>query len=102
MGRDDWVRVCESTRTAQGLFWPIPITLSTDDESIKLGAEIALADPEDGAPLAIMKVTEKYTVAKAPECGCAFRTPDPEHPALGMVLKHPTVTRHRTLPGLSA
>ena len=91
MGRDDWLRVCESMRTAQGLFWPIPITLSTDDESIKLGAEIALADPEDGAPLAIMKVTEKYTVDKARECGCVFRTTDPEHPGVGMVLKQRTV-----------
>ncbi|TMH62779.1 MAG: sulfate adenylyltransferase [Betaproteobacteria bacterium] len=91
MGRDDWLRVCESLRTAQGLFWPIPITLSTDDDSVKLGAEVALTDPADGAPLATMKVTEKYTVDKARECGCVFRTTDPEHPGVGMVLQQQSV-----------
>ena len=29
MGRDDWQRVCDDYRTAAGVFWPIPITLST-------------------------------------------------------------------------
>ena len=91
MGRDDWLRVCESMRTAQGLFWPIPITLSTDDDSVKLGAEVTLTDPADGAPLATMKVTEKYTVDKARECGCVFRTTDPEHPGVGMVLQQQSV-----------
>ena len=52
MTHADWESVCKSCRTAAGLFWPIPITLSTDDDSIRAGDEIALADPETGAPLA--------------------------------------------------
>src|SRR6185503_11430053 len=31
MGRADWQGVCDEMRTAAGLFWPIPITLSVDE-----------------------------------------------------------------------
>src|SRR5690242_14125971 len=30
MNRADWKSVCDDMRLANGLFWPIPITLSTD------------------------------------------------------------------------
>jgi sulfate adenylyltransferase len=87
MGRDDWRRVCDEMRTAAGLFWPIPITLSTGDDSIRAGAEIALADPDDGSVLAVMKVAEKYTIDKAHECQSVFRTTDPAHPGVAMVMQ---------------
>jgi sulfate adenylyltransferase len=86
MGRDDWRRVCDEMRLANGLFWPIPITLSTDDASVKIGAEIALVDPEDGAPLATMKVNEKYTIDKTRECASVFRTTEEAHPGVKMVM----------------
>jgi sulfate adenylyltransferase len=86
MGRDDWRRVCDEMRLANGLFWPIPITLSTDDASVKIGAEIALVDPEDGAPLATMKVNEKYTIDKKRECSSVFRTTEEAHPGVKMVM----------------
>jgi sulfate adenylyltransferase len=86
MGRDDWRRVCDEMRLANGLFWPIPITLSTDDASVKIGAEIALVDPEDGAPLATMKVNEKYTIDKTRECSSVFRTTEEAHPGVKMVM----------------
>src|SRR5919202_5073808 len=63
MSHDEWRGVCEAMHTSEGLFWPIPITLSTD-ESLAQGAEVALVDPEDGNPLAVMKVTERYSIAK--------------------------------------
>jgi sulfate adenylyltransferase len=94
MTRADWEGVCDAYRTAAGLFWPIPITLSVDAEtagSIRVGAEIALADPENGAPLATMKVSEKYAIDKARECSSVFRTTDPEHPGVGMVMQQPEV-----------
>ena len=91
MTRADWEGVCESCRTAAGLFWPIPITLSTDDDAIKAGEEIALADPESGAPLATMKVSEKYAIDKARECGSIFRTRDAAHPGVAMVMQQPKV-----------
>src|SRR5687768_7198047 len=77
MGHDDWKRVCDEMRTADGLFWPIPITLSTDQQgagAIRIGSEIALADPDDGSVLAVMTVREKYGIDKAHECKSVFRT----------------------------
>jgi sulfate adenylyltransferase len=90
MTRADWEEVCNGYRTAGGLFWPIPITLSADAASagsIRVGADIALADPEDGALLATMKVSEKYAIDKAHECMSVFRTADPQHPGVKMVMQ---------------
>jgi sulfate adenylyltransferase len=91
MGRDDWKGVCDDMRTADGVFWPIPITLSTDDDSIKPGAEVALADPDDGAALAVMKVDETYRIDKAHECKSVFRTTDAAHPGVAMVMQQGAV-----------
>ena len=88
--RADWQGVCDDCRTASGLFWPIPITLSVDAAtagSIRAGADIALADPEDGAVLATMRVTEKYAIDKAHECKSVFHTVDAGHPGVKMVLQ---------------
>ena len=34
MGYDDWRGVCDDMRMSNGVFWPIPITLSVDSEKI--------------------------------------------------------------------
>jgi sulfate adenylyltransferase len=89
MTRADWEGVCDGYKTASGLFWPIPITLSTDEataQSIRAGMEIALVDGEAGTIMATMKVTEKYTIDKAHECMMVYKTTDPEHPGVKMVL----------------
>jgi len=90
MTRADWEGVCDGFRMASGLFWPIPITLSVEAAaaaSIRVGAEIALADPEDGSLLATMKVTEKYGIDKAHECMAVFRTTDAAHPGVKLVMQ---------------
>ena len=86
MTRADWQGVCDNMRTAAGLFWPIPITLSTD-EDVAAGSEIALADPDDGGILATMRVTERYEIDKAHECAAVFRTRDAAHPGVKMVMQ---------------
>ena len=89
MTHADWQGVCDGMKTASGLFWPIPITLSADEafvDTIRTGREIALVDPDDGQPLATMLVTEKYAINKAHECATIFRTTDPAHPGVSMVL----------------
>jgi sulfate adenylyltransferase len=76
-------------RTASGLFWPIPITLSADEASaarVREGEELALVDPDDGSVLATMKVMEKYRIDKARECLSVFKTADPAHPGVQMVM----------------
>jgi sulfate adenylyltransferase len=88
MTRTDWEGVCERYRTASGLFWPIPITLSSEKE-FPAGAEIALTDPDGGAPLATMRVVEAYKIEKKRECQAVFRTTDTAHPGVAMVMAQP-------------
>ncbi|MBU0688342.1 MAG: sulfate adenylyltransferase [Gammaproteobacteria bacterium] len=89
MSHADWQGVCDGMTLTNGLFWPIPITLSTDKsaaDAIPTGSDIALIDPDDGSILATMKVTEKYTIDKAHECATVFGTTDIEHPGVKMVM----------------
>ncbi len=89
MTRADWEGVCDGFRMANGLFWPIPITLSTDKttaDGIKTGAEIALVSDEADEIMATMRVTEKYTIDKEHECVTVFKTADAEHPGVQMVM----------------
>lgn len=90
MTHADWQGVCDGMKTANGLFWPIPITLSVAQavaDSIKTGQEIALVDAENGETLATMMITEKYVIDKAHECAMVFKTTDPKHPGVKMVME---------------
>jgi sulfate adenylyltransferase len=94
MTRTDWEGVCDGMRMANGLFWPIPITLSAGQataDSIRTGQDVALVDPDNGEFLATMKVTEKYVIDKAHECATVFKTTDPEHPGVKMVMEQADV-----------
>ncbi|MCW5611095.1 MAG: sulfate adenylyltransferase [Rubrivivax sp.] len=94
MTHADWQGVCDGMRMTSGLFWPIPITLSADEASagsLPTGREIALVDPDDDSILATMRVTEKYGIDKAHECAMVFRTTDPAHPGVRMVMEQPPV-----------
>jgi len=89
MSHADWQGVCDGMHMTSGLFWPIPITLSTDKDTaatFKTGNDVALVDAQDGSTLATMEVTEKYAINKAHECATVFRTTDLEHPGVGMVM----------------
>lgn len=88
MGEADWRGVCEDMQLADGIFWPIPITLSADEETaarIAIGSDVALVGP-DGATMATMTVREKYRIDRAAECRAVFRTDDPAHPGVQMVM----------------
>lgn len=89
MTRADWEGVCDGMRMANGTFWPIPITLSTDQvtaDAVREGAEIVLVDGESGEFMATMRVTEKYTIDKAHECMMVFKTTEAAHPGVQMVM----------------
>ncbi len=89
MGHDDWRGTCRDMALADGLFWPIPITLSCDQDladGIDGGEEVALTDSESGAILAVMTVAEKYAIDRALECAEVFRTTDPAHPGVAKVM----------------
>ena len=89
MTHADWQGVCDAMKLTNGVFWPIPITLSTDRataDGIARGGEIALFDTERGEILATMTVTEQYSIDKEHECRTVFKTADREHPGVQMVL----------------
>ncbi|MDH3527459.1 MAG: sulfate adenylyltransferase [Gammaproteobacteria bacterium] len=90
MTRADWEGVCDGMMMASGLFWPIPITLSTDETTANgfgEGDDVALVDSESGEILATMAVTEKYTIDKKHECMMVYKTTDSEHPGVSMVME---------------
>ena len=89
MGEADWQGCCEHMTLADGLFWPIPITLSCTQElgdSIELGEDVALADGETGELLGILAVEEKYVADTEFECSKVFRTTDVAHPGVEKVM----------------
>ena len=105
MGEADWRGVCDDMRTADGLFWPIPITMSVDAGTaggIREGADVALVAPGASAPMAILAVTEKYAIDKSRECRSVFRTTDAEHPGVRMVMEQGGVNLAGPLTVLSA
>ncbi len=89
MTKADWQGVCDGMKMASGLFWPIPITLSTDQataNSFDDGGDIALVDGETGEIMATMTVTEKYSIDKETECMTVYKTTDTEHPGVKMIM----------------
>jgi len=91
MGKDDWQGVCDDFKmpSKDGLFWPIPITLSADENlasSINIGEQVALFDTETETIMGSMTVTEKYAIDKAHECKKVFGTDDKAHPGVEKVM----------------
>jgi sulfate adenylyltransferase len=88
MGDADWRRVCLEMKLENGVFWPIPITLSCSGalaDSIRINEEVALVDGDSGEILAIMAVSEKYAPDKSLECEHVYRTTDTAHPGVKTV-----------------
>ena len=91
MGRDDWLGVCTEMKLKNGLFWPIPVTLSAEKAlaaSIGDGEEVALVEEETGLIMAIMEVTEKFDISaedKALEAQHVYTTTDNKHPGVQKV-----------------
>ena len=90
MGEKAWRGVCTDMKLPDGVFWPIPITLSASKDladTIDTGEEVALCDGESGEILATMSVTEKYSIDKELECSNVYRTTDEAHPGVLKVLQ---------------
>jgi sulfate adenylyltransferase len=90
MRHDDWRSSVTDMKLANGLFWPIPITLSLPSDiagSLAVGEDIALADADSGEVLGQLNVREKYTIDRTLECKHVFRTTDPKHPGVEKVMQ---------------
>jgi len=85
LGREDYVRVLEEMRLADGTVWPMPICLDVDEETasgLKEGGCLALRDGE-GFMLAVLNVTDVWKPDKGLEAESVFGTRDPNaHPGV--------------------
>ena len=86
MKRADWQNVCKNMALENGTFWPIPITLSTNDDDIIEGQEIAIVYEKTNETIATMVVSEKYTIDKELECKEVFQTTNTDHPGVAIVM----------------
>ena len=86
MNRADWQSVCDNMTMKNGLFWPIPITLSTNDKTIKEDQEVAIVYEKTNEIIATMVITEKYTIDREHECNTVYKTTDMEHPGVFLVM----------------
>ncbi len=94
MGEEDWRGCCLSMNTTNGVFWPIPITISCSEDvanGIATGDEIALVDSNSSEILAIQTVTEKYAIDRNFECQEIFRTTDEGHPGVQKVMQQSAI-----------
>ncbi len=92
MGKENWRGCCTDMMTGDGIFWPIPITLSCEEDlagGIAIGEEIALIDGVSREILAIQTVSEKYAIDRELECREVFRTTDIAHPGVRKVMEQP-------------
>ncbi len=86
MGRADYERCVDEMRLTNGVVWSVPVTLAVDQDlasGIREGQEVALC--EEARVLAVMEVTEKYTLdrdAKEREALEVYRTTEEAHPGV--------------------
>jgi len=88
MNKADALSVAGDMKTAEGLFWPVPVlNLVSEGAGITAGERIALRDPNvlDNPPLAIMTVEAVEELSEEEQAFIVekvFRTRDPKHPGV--------------------
>jgi sulfate adenylyltransferase len=83
-GADDWKRIVDEMRLADGLAWSIPVTLASDVEA-SAGDEVALHGP-DGGLLGVLAVDEIFERDPEREAEKVYRTRDEKHPGVAALL----------------
>src|SRR5581483_4872550 len=87
MGRDDYERVVDEMRLANGLPWALPVCLAV--AAAPQGDRVALAD-ESGRRLAVLEVEEVYPYDREREAERCFRTTETDHPGVARLMaQHP-------------
>jgi sulfate adenylyltransferase len=80
LGRDDYQNVIEEMRLANGILFPIPVTLTISKEAqVKLDTNVALVDSYNNL-LAVLRVDEIYDWNRAHEAALVCGSNDPRHP----------------------
>src|SRR5439155_25450950 len=87
MVRADYDRVVADSRLANGLVWPIPVTLAVKKENehrFREGEDVGLVDPS-GELLAVLHLAEKWMPDQRKEARLVYRTEDEAHPGVAVV-----------------
>ncbi|MBN2502876.1 MAG: bifunctional sulfate adenylyltransferase/adenylylsulfate kinase [Anaerolineales bacterium] len=87
MSQADYQGVLDNMRLADGTLFPLPITLTTDADTIPAGAEeIVLRDVHNNT-IAIMKLEEVYEWDPAEYAQKALGSTDPRHPLVSEMIR---------------
>jgi sulfate adenylyltransferase len=90
LNRDDYRSVLAKCRLSDGRLWPIPITLAVNDETKK---KLKAGDPVDlmygGEKVAVLHVEDVFPYDKKEEARQVYKTEDPTHPGVAMLLAQP-------------
>jgi sulfate adenylyltransferase len=84
----DYRSVRANMRLANGVAWPIPVTLSVTSEeasTLREGEDVALY--QDAHLLAVLHLAEKYRYDKGREAELVYRTMDEAHPGVSALYK---------------
>lgn len=80
MGQADYQNVLDNMRLVDGTLFPLPITLTVDEENIPQGVEkIVLRDSRNNT-IAVMKLEETFKWDPKEEAEKALGSTDPRHP----------------------
>jgi sulfate adenylyltransferase len=88
LGEADLRSVLDCSRLRSDVAWTIPIVLDADRKTadrLKIGEDVLLT-AEDGRPVAILHLEEKYGFDKGEAAKKIFGTCDPAHPGVAKVL----------------
>jgi len=89
LGPEDYEGVLSNMRLANGVLWPMPITLDVSEtfaDALQEGGIIALRDLE-GVLCATMEVTSVFRPDKVTEAEAVFGTTDEAHPGVHYLMR---------------
>ncbi len=89
MGKDEAESVIEKMELLNGLLWGIPIVLPVDEKTaaeFSEGDEIILLDQAD-RPIALMEVSEKFSLNKENYAQKVYKTTDVNHPGVKALME---------------
>jgi len=93
MCRQDYKRVVETMRLANGLAWPLPVTLGVSPEeaaSLRIDGEVALADA-CGHVIAVLTLRERFERDALCEAQAIYHTTNPAHPGVAALYREGNV-----------
>ena len=88
LGSADFRNVLNGMRLGNDLPWTVPVVLDVAADTadrVKIGEEVLLT-AEDGRPVAVLQLTEKYSFDKVEMSEKVFGTSDPSHPGVAKVM----------------